>query len=94
MKVFLREKTEAGKNAMGNLLTLRTKASIAQRLGLRAVRFDAEIIREVPFTLSVTMHHFDKIPYTPFNADQTARSLEGLFLQLGVDLKDIEVICE
>jgi len=94
MKVFLREKSEQGKQALKNLLDLKTKASIAQRMGLRAINFNAEILREQPFTLTLNMRHFDKIPYTPFNADQTARSLEGLFKQLDVDLKDIEVVCE
>lgn len=94
MKVFLREKSEQGKQALKDLLDLKTKATIAQRMGLKAINFQAEILRENPFTLTLSMRHFDKIPYTPFNADQTARSLEGLFLQLNVNLKDIEVVCE
>lgn len=94
MKVFLREKTENGKQALKGLLELKTRASIAQKLGLKAIRFNAQIIREIPFTLSLDLKHYDRIPYTPFNADQTARSLEGLFLQMNANLEDIEVICE
>lgn len=94
MKVFLREKTEKGKQALKDLLDVKKKASIAQRLGLRFVRFEATVQLEVPYTLNLKMKHFDMIPYTVFNADQTARSLEGLFVQLGATLEDIEVVCE
>jgi hypothetical protein len=94
MKIFLEARTAHGHNVLKELLELRRKTKLAERLALKTVNFSCEFVKNEPLTVKANFGVWDKVPYSAVFVDGIKQGLAVLFSKFGANLKDIEVLCE
>ena len=96
MKVFVEAKTFDGEQALREILLVKSKANLAQKLGLKYIQFDATQITEKPFVVKMDHRFWNTVPYTVYHSNIIKHTLLGVFQSCDVKVlaSDIEVLCE
>lgn len=96
MKVFVQAITFDGEQALKEILSIKTRANMAQRLGLRYIQFEATKITDNPFVVKLDHKFWNNVPYTVYHSNVIKNTLLGVFqsCDIKVNLGDIEVLCE
>ena len=95
MKAYFIAKNQKGKEGLVRIQDTRKKANLAEKLMLKAVQFDTQLVSEEPYKIRFYHKMLDNMPSERFYAEEMKATLARLILtNYDVTLEDVEIVIE
>jgi hypothetical protein len=91
MKVYLIAKNDDGVKCLKNIVTLKEKVSWAQRMILRRQDFNAEIVKEDPYTIQIKQKMINNLPNDPLYRNSIDNAMLAVIKEHDGNPADVEV---